>query len=216
MIKFCISSNINYYKKTHPIIVSTLLASGVPANDIYFFIGGSNSFYKIEDFSGINAYVVGHNSMDFTALISVFELNLYSPYWFLLHDTSYVGVDFYKKIIEYDYINKLSVSLTYNKSMNIGAYSWQLLKNKSEALFVFKNRNYSTDGIQFCKKQAVFYEDYFLDKQYYYCTNPRKVGHEKNLLYKTKTNRIIEIFDEIDFYKVKANYDFKEKYEVDL
>ena len=36
--KITISSHINFYKKTYPILVDSLLNAGVPSEDIYFFI----------------------------------------------------------------------------------------------------------------------------------------------------------------------------------
>jgi hypothetical protein len=216
-IKFCISSHISFYEKTYPILISSLLKSGVPSCDIYFFIGGCESYNKIEDPNGINIYEVNHNSIDFTSLISVMELNIYSPYWFLLHDTTYVGSNFYKNILNYDYENKPAVALTYEIGMNIGAYGWELLNNNLEKLLNFKNTDYSEESVQYYKKIGVPYEDWLLNeyRHYHYCKDPRETIYDVDL-YKTNIPRIIEVFKEIDLYKVKANWSRKENYQTKL
>jgi hypothetical protein len=216
-VKFCISSHVSFYEKTYPILIPTLLGSGVPPNDIYFFVGGYSSYNKIEDPNGINVYEVNHNSIDFTALISVMELNIYSPYWFLLHDTTYVGPNFYKNIINYDYKNKPAVSLIYDVGMNIGAYSWELLNNNLEKLLSFKNTDYSEEKIQYYKKLGVPNEDWLMNENKHncYCIKPREIVYGVDI-YNTNTPRIIEIFEELDLFKVKANWRRKEKYEIKL
>jgi len=46
-LKFTISSNKNFYTKTLDIIVPSLINSGIPSTDIYFFIGGPLVFIFI-------------------------------------------------------------------------------------------------------------------------------------------------------------------------
>ena len=217
MIKFWVSSHINFFPKTYPILTPSLINSGIPPEDIYFFIGGEKTYNNIKDENGVNIFKVPHNSIDFTSLISVLELDIYSPYWFLLHDTTYVGPNFYKKITEYNYINKSAVSLSYDLSMNIGAYSWELIKNNSEKILNFKNTDYSDSSIQYFKQLGIPNEDWLFinNKHNHYCSNPREII-ESNNVYNTGVNRIIEVFKEIELYKIKANWNNKPTYELNL
>lgn len=215
MIKFCISSHKNFYNSTYPVLIESLINAGIQGSSIYFFIGGVSEYKQLTTVDSINLYEVPHNSMDFTALISVVELGLETDYWFLLHDTTYVGSRFGKSIYSYSYENQETIALSFDLSMNMGAYSWNFLQQNLDKLISFKNTDYSIDGLQKTKQRAVQYEDCFLDRKHYYCTTPRRV-EDSNNMYGTGTNRIVEIFDDIDLYKIKANWYNKPVYETKL
>ena len=122
-MKYVISSHINYINVTEKEILPSLVDSGININDIYIFVGGYDSDYGYNKLSdSINKYSAPHNSLDFTGLISVIEMNIESDYWFLLHDTLYVGPNFNKVVKEFNYENVDYVALTFDTSMNIGAY----------------------------------------------------------------------------------------------
>jgi hypothetical protein len=214
-IKFAISSNINFYKTTHPIIVESLLAAGVPNNDIYFFVGGYHEYVKVDD--KVNFYFVNHNSIDFTALVSVLELNLTSDYWFLLHDTCFVGTNFYNAILSYEHTTDV-VKLRPILSMNIGSYKQSYLESiKTKLISEFKNCDYSEKVIDFFKRKCIRREDYFFDHSdvNIYSDMGERI-QEPTDYYNTGVFRIVEYYHRLDLYKTKANWDQKSTYEIKL
>lgn len=206
-IKFTISSHCNYYEKTFPVVVKSLLEAGVREEDIYFFIGGyeKNGYEKTVLDLPVQVYKCSHNSFDFTGLVSVLELDLKATYWFLLHDTCYVGKDFYKKLLEYKFENSSCVKLKPSPSMNIGCYHQDYLDSLRDTILTeFKNvSNNREDLDKFKAKIAGHYEDRLL------VTGKVLTGHQVNEmsdLYSTGTERILERYDDIQFYKLKANW----------
>jgi hypothetical protein len=213
-MKYAISSHINYINITEKEIISSLVNSGIDINDIYIFVGGYDSDYGYNKLSeSINKYSAPHNSLDFTGLISVIEMNLESDYWFLLHDTLYVGPNFNKVVKEFNYENADYVALTFDTSMNIGSYKWSYMQKRKNEILKYKNNN---NDIQSFKKKLINEEDVFLKpKTHYYCGIPRKTIPATDY-YKNNTQRIVEYFSEIDLYKIKANWSIKSTYELKL
>lgn len=212
-LKFTISSNINFFQKTYKLIIESLIKSGIPKQDIYFFVGGSDNFKKINE--DVNFYFVNHNSIDFTGLISVLELKEKSDYWFLLHDTCYVGDLFYEKIKSHNYETDV-IKLNSNISMNIGAYKQEYLESIRSRLLEFKNTNYSIESINHFKNKCVDNEDCFfkIRNSTFYTSNHTVEGPID--FYKNGVPRIIEHYNEIDLHKVKANWVGKPRYELNL
>lgn len=216
-IKFAISSHINSYEKTYELIVKSLIKSGIPLNDIYFFIGGFDKYEKCENILNINMYYVDHNSMDFTALISVLDLNLESDYWFLLHDTLYVGDNFYNNILNFNHSNYNTIKMTNDsKSMNIGSYKWSYLQSNKFHILSMRNTDYSDNGLQNIKNINVFKEDFiFEDNNIAYNTSIRNVNGPLDF-YGNGVDRIVEHFVDIDIFKIKANWLAKPVYEIKI
>ena len=214
-MKYVISSHINYINITEKEILSSLVDSGIDINDIYIFVGGYDSGYGYNKLSeSINKYSAPHNSLDFTGLISVLEMNIESDYWFLLHDTLYVGPNFNKVVKEFDYENVDYVALTFDTSMNIGSYKWSYMQKRKNEILKYKNNN--NDDIQSFKRKLINEEDFFLKpKKHYYCSLDRKTIPATDY-YKNNTQRIVEYFPEIDLYKIKANWSIKSTYELKL
>lgn len=214
-MKFAINSHVGSYQKTFDKITTSLLNSGIRPDDIYFFIGGYSNYeyYKIGD---INVYRCDNNSIDFTTLISIIDLNLYIDNFFIMHDTAYVGENFYFKVLN-EPIDCSTISLTFDGySMNMGLYTKDhIIENKNQILSL-KNIDYSIESLQHWKKEGIKHEDRFLHpkiKSYNY-TNRQVLGEID--YYETGTKRILEYFPEIDFYKIKANWHVKEQYELNL
>lgn len=213
-MKFVISSHINYIDVTESKIITSLLNSGIDIDDIYIFVGGYDVNYGYKKISeNLNKFSAPHNSLDFTGLISVLEMNIESDYWFLLHDTLYVGPNFYKTIQDYNYDNVNYVALTFDTSMNMGSYKWSYLMEKKEQILSYKNNNWD---IQEYKKKLINEEDIFIKpKTNSYCNVPRHTQGPTDY-YKNNTQRIIEYFPIIDLYKIKANWSIKPTYEIKL
>jgi hypothetical protein len=209
-IKFAISSHIGFYNYTYPILIPSLIEAGVPHEDIYFFIGG-NENYSQQNKDNINIWNAPHNSIDFTGLISIIELGLESDYWFLLHDTCYVGPNFYKCIQEHNH-NKDTVSLSFDLSMNIGSYKQSYLSKRKNEILSFKNTD--DNSLQTYKQMLVKEEDVFLTKEDQYTTENRQhLGEE---IFYNGVSRIKEYFPKIDLYKLKSNWYSKETYSLTI
>ena len=209
-IKFVISSHINYYKKTYSYVVDSLLLSGVPKENIYFVVGGCDEIHQIVDGKGINNIKTNLNSFDFTGLISVLDLGIASDYWFSLHDTCYVDPQFYSNVLNTAHTNP-NIALTSGKSMNMGSYRWDYLESIKSELSSYKNYSEDPFTLQVVKKKQIDMEDVFLSKVVSY--NPQEPDTSGPTdYYKTNTPRIIEHYNQIGLYKIKANWQQKSEY----
>jgi hypothetical protein len=221
-IKFAINSYIKFWETTIPILVSSMIKSGIDSNDIYVFVGGYDEYISIPNDYGIKIYGVPHNSIDFTGLVSLIELNIENEYWFYLHDTCYVGSEFYNNIKNFKYPDEFkSVSVTNGFSMNMGLYTWQLIKEKQNMIISKKNSDYSVESILKYKKMGIEWEDSIIGRgPLFYCNyglvDRPQDREEFNNIYGTDTKRAIEYFTELDLYKVKANWHLKDQYEINL
>ncbi len=206
-LKITISSRKQGHETTYPVLIPSLLAAGVPARDIYFFIGGYDRVHGYITKEGVNCIEVDQNSIDYTGLIAVLDLNIQADYWFLMHDTCKVGPNFYSCIMNYKYDNIPAISLNKELSMNMGAYSWDYLQAIKAELTYFRNTDFSEESIRKWKDIGITCEDKFLEgyrKQYHFDPANRIVGSPIDF-YGTGVERVVEYFQNIDLYKIKAN-----------
>lgn len=217
-IKFTISSRKAGYLQTYPVVIGNLLSNGIPPEDIYFVIGGYSKTEHHLSEEGVNIIQVPQNSIDYTGLIAVLEENIEADYWMLLHDTCYVGPNFYKTVMEYPYKSAPAVALSSDLSMNIGAYSWGYLQGIKEEILKYRNEDFSEEAIQYWKQKGVADEDMFLHnyRSLYHFTGERRQSSGPVDIYGTGVPRMIEYFPGIDFYKVKANWHNKSVYELNV
>lgn len=209
-IKICVNSVKSYSEKTLPIIIPSLINSGINREDIYVFEGGYHKRNIIQK----NEYTLiqtDHNSLDYTGLIDIVEYEIESDYWFYIHDTCKVGLNFKKLLynIPKNFPNK--ISLTRKNSMNIGSYKHLYLMKHKNKLMELKNQDYSEKKIKKLKEWNVICEDYILHNimdsetfkynenisDYITIDEPSWYGGNK---------RIIEFYPQLDLYKAKANY----------
>lgn len=243
-IKFLINSNIKNKDIVLPkLINSFILNKIVPENILVVFGGCDKIFFSKED----NYSILGvtHNSIDFTALISVIE-HVYSlidnnfslpDYWFYLHDTCELGESFYSFF--HNYMNIIDVNfntipLTYCKSMNIGLYKYTFLLNNKNKLFELRSFDFPQfSQIEYLKKLGVLKEDFifYLDNNrlevnnkcfknsFIHTSTKDRIllnnGNSSIIYNNSKIYRITEYFSSLDFYKYKANWELKENYTLD-
>lgn len=215
-IKIIVSSHIQYIEKTEDILFSSLIDSGVNEKNILFFVGGRDINAGYSQVSE-KKYLVPHNSMDFTALISVLELNIVADGFFLIHDTCKCGPNFYSNFLKLIKPNIEHMALTIDgPSMNMGLYSQSYIQDKKDEILSYKNTEYHEQGLQKYKNRLIKHEDIFLSpKKNYFCSKPRTTTKADNF-YGTDSKRIIEYFQEIDFYKIKANWFLKKNYKLTI
>jgi hypothetical protein len=211
--KITISSHKNFYTKTYEPLVTSLLESGVPAEDIYFFIGGFESYEKLD--GEINIWTTNHNSIDFTGLIGVLDLNLQSDRWFLLHDTLYVGKNFYN-CIQNTASNADTIDISSWWPKNMGSYSQIYLNHIKDSLITeYKNIDISEQAAHKFKTFNVDTENRFLCKQEFYSTERPYIVQDQIDFYESNNLRSVQYYPNIDIYKVQScvnhpgNYNIK-------
>lgn len=208
-MKIAIASNIDFYEKTLPTLLPSLLDAGYTVNDIIIFIGGYSVCDKKELY-GCTSYLLDNNTFELTALIGIVENNLQEDYWFLLHDTCKVGRNFKNKIENIPADNPEKIAIKDMPSMSIGAYRGDYLLANKQLILSIKNKDYTHQGILNCKKWHVENEDFLLWR-----TGPTPAVYgeysgfvvtEPDDWYGTKTNRRTEYYPHIDLYKNKSNW----------
>lgn len=213
---FAIAATKANVKSTLPILIPSLLRSGIPMHAIHVFIGGCSCFRVVQR-DNINVYEADHNSFDFTPLISIVEHNVYSPrYWFLLHDTCKVGPNFHKLVCGFKG-SPLKIALKKSPSMNMGLYSDEFLLGNKEAVLSLKNTDFSAESLAYWKRWGVENEDFLLwrlggEPEVYPNGNMWFVYDTLNW-YGSNIERRTEYYIGLDLYKNKANWgqqpDFK-------
>jgi hypothetical protein len=206
---------INSHKKS-TIALNHLLESMKSNSDFLsfqhiIFIGGyyENKDYIINDKENIRYIYCNHNSIDFTSLIGLSEIDQYNQsnnYYFYMHDTCKIGDIFYKKLKNINLTNVTSIKIHGRYSMNIGVYSQKIINKFKDFLLTKKN----TDEKKCMQFKTINYnEDYifhndtnnFLLENYYGWFPKGPLDY-----YNTGTMRIIEHYPNVDLYKIKANW----------
>lgn len=207
-IKIAIASSLGYYKKTLPILLPTLIESGVEKERIHIFISGSHKHNK-EVIDGYQYYFVNYNSFEYTPLIYIVENNMENQYWFLLHDTCKVGKNFNKLLHNIPAHLPNTITLKKSPSMSIASYKYSFLKSQEKELLSIKNTDYSEASIQKWKKWGVPNEDFIPRKDptraIYNNWSWHTVSGNDNW-YGTKETRKVEYYNSLDLFKSKANW----------
>lgn len=220
-IKICISSTNTFSHHTYPVIVPSLIKSGVYPSDI-FFIEGGHQKRDVRIVDGVNYITTTNNSFDLTGLIDVVENSLQAEYWFVLHDTCRVGRNFYSLVCNIPNTYE-KIALKQWPSMSIGSYKNTYIEKYKDRLLRAKNIDYSESGLQRCKNWYVENEDYMLwGEKDTPCTIYNKHLHiNENFVivnelpwYNSDTTRRVEYYPQLDLYKSKANWHTKSIWEV--
>lgn len=205
-LKIAISSNIFYYQKTLPILLTSLEKAGIEKNNIHIFIGGYND-YKIEK-KDYNTYFLDHNSFDLAPLIEISEKYIKAEYWFLIQDTCQVGLHFKKLLYNIPDTRPDAIALSINPCMNIGVYKYDYILTSSHLFKNSKNKDYSEKGLKMAKDWSVGNEDILLKNNL--PIYPREadiiVFEDYNSIYNSEIKRRLEYYPSLDLFKYKANY----------
>lgn len=208
-IKIAVATNINFYKLSLPIIIESLLSSGIEKSQIYIFNAGFTED-KTEEIDGITHYYLSHNSYEYSALIEIVEKQLISEYWFLIHDTCKVGPKFKELLYNIPDSKPEKLALKDSPAMSIGTYRYDYLLTLSDKLLSIKNTDYSEGTLQRWKRWGVPNEDFILWKS---TPQPLIYNNNKNWnivayenWYGTNTTRRTEYYPSLDIYKNKSNW----------
>lgn len=209
IIKIAIASHKNFYKVSTPILIESLLESGIEKKQIYVFISG---FEKREEFvnEDIKHFELDHNSFEISPLIEIVEQEISSEYWFLIHDTCKVGNRFKELLYNIPESDIQKLSLKSKPSMSIGTYKYEYLLSNKEKILSLKNKDYSTDSLKNLKNWHINNEDIILwmtppEPIIYNNNNNWRVVAEENW-YNTGTSRRTEYYESLDLYKNKSNW----------
>jgi hypothetical protein len=212
-MKLVINSHIN-----GTIALNHLLESLKEHNIIYYYeiiviIGGHYNLmnYEISKKDNITYILSNHNSIDFTGLITLYELfsNNIHEYYIYLHDTCKIGKNFHNKLKSINLTNVTSIKINKFFSMNIGIYSQLIINHFKDFLLSKKNTN-ENDCMKF--KSIDYNEDYIFnnDKTNILLDNYNSCNFKNTTgpfdYYNTGTMRIIEYYPNLDLYKIKANW----------
>jgi hypothetical protein len=175
------------------------------------FVGGyydNKEYVQNKVDKNIKYIYCNHNSIDFTSFIALTEIDEYynsDNYYFYMHDTCKIGINFYKKI-NIDISSITSAKIHGRYSMNIGIYSQKIINNFKDFLLTKKNTDESK-CMQF--KTIDYNEDYIFHND----PNNILLENYSGWLYKgpfdyynTGTMRLIEYYPNVDLYKIKANW----------
>ncbi len=228
-MKYLISSNINYYLDTYPVLISSMLQADIHPKDIILVVGGIEdeieTTYVNED--NINICFVKYNSFDLTSLIFISNnLNKFeSNHYFLLHDTCLVGPNF-KKLAENFKEIDLVKTLRNGISLNIGMYSKKCIEENEDFLNTLKFYPKTYNELQKTKEIFVVNEDVIFKKYPNFCYHNNYIGTKSDLLTvndlryhfpssvyepyfkkleESKISRQIGYSNLLDFYKFQAN-----------
>jgi len=205
---------INSHKKGYRALSHLLESMKIPDEfrdfELLVVIGGHFELpnYEIEFDNNITYIRCNHNSIDFTGLIALSELNYFNQEEriFYMHDTCVIGRDFYKKLKEIDLTNISTMRIHKNSSMNMGIYSQKIISQFKN--FLLDNKNTEESKCMEYKYKGISNEDFiFLNDP-----NTFTIGDWNGWIhtdpidyYKTGTMRVVEYHPHLDMYKIKAN-----------
>lgn len=200
-MKIGISSHVSYSIPLER-CVESLLEAGFSKDEVYAFVGcdDGGDYIEREGPCGIRAYSVPHNSFDFTAMISVLDLDLEDS-WMFVHDTITVEPKFADVVRAADGVDVLALTKEC-PSMNMGLFSWKRLQSIRDELGKFRNAT---------KRACVNSEDVFLKGCGAMNSTWREDKGQKDV-YGAGTTRIVEYYPDVGVYKYKANWVVKDVY----
>jgi hypothetical protein len=203
-INICISSNINYIENTYNVIIPSLLNSSTPAENIYIFVSGCSKEKNYINKDKITVYETKYSSFEFTPLIKIIEEQIYSKYWFLIHDTCEIqNPNFFKTISNFPYNDSPSVALFNNSwSCNMGAYEWKYLNDSSDKINQFKNLDTSPEKLKEIKNKIISHEDFLLDKKYFFTQDLKS----EFITTEDGNTKVIDYFNGIGIKKTKTTW----------
>lgn len=208
-IKIAIATNINFYQLSLPIVIESLINSGIEKSDIFVFNAGFEES-KHEVIDGITHYYMNQNSYEYSPLIEIVEKEIESDYWFLIHDTCKVGPKFKELLYNIPETLPNTLALKQKPAMSMGSYKYDFLLSVKDRLLSIKNTDYSYDSMMRWKIWGVDNEDYIS-----WMTNPETVLYNNNnnweiIAYEnwfgTPTIRRTEYYHSLDLYKNKSNW----------
>lgn len=224
-MKFLINSHVNNKKAVDLLFRSLRRCEEFDQHQFIVCMGGHEPIdtYEHTTKDNITTILCGHNSIDFTALVTAIDYDapdLFSndDHYFYMHDTCIAGTHFLKIIQERTKEHAVGIKLlgTGSKSKNIGLYSHELLVANTKFLLTrAKNTDYS--NIDYYKYYGFRWEDIIFKsrKNDIDCYSDVMGDHRQHLrhgyfayfgdIYNNSTTRAVTYFNDLDFYKTQVN-----------
>ena len=223
--KIVINSTARFSSVTLPPLLESLESAGFRKSEILIMIGGYSR--RRESMTRPKRIKLPFDSIDFTSFIELSLRDIQSDYCFVMHDTSKVGKRFKEIISAVEPCGLDVISLRKPPSMNIGLYRTEYIQQKYSDLTKLKNSDYSEDGMHATKAWGVENEDFLswgqtdlsISSYADLLSDPRNgtpIVLGEYDYYSNNVHRRIEYYEYLDFYKVKANWSRKAKYELEL
>lgn len=213
-IAFVVSSHIKSYKTTIKGLIDDFNINNIKLEDVLFYVGGFDN-ESIEEIDGLLIRKVKHNSMDFTGIISLLEDEYFNytydyTHYFFIHDTVKLGDRFYDNVIN---ANLDNARLTSDfLGMNMGMLTRDYIISKKDEILMFKNTDYNIDSIKKFKSFIISKEDIIFIKLKDSFNKTKRIITGPVDYYGNGTLRIIEYYKDLDLYKIKANWFYKDNY----
>lgn len=230
-MKFLINSHVNNKKAVDLLFQSLRRCEEFDRYQFIVCMGGHEPIdtYEHTTKDNVTTILCGHNSIDFTALVTAIDydapdLFCEDDHYFYMHDTCIVGDRFLKIIhsrTDHDLIGmKLLSSGSHSK--NMGLYSHKLLTANSKFLYKrAKNTDYT--NLEHYKTQGFRWEDQLFKHgkngvviDDYYSDSPSHVKHLNHGyfvyigdVYNNSTTRAVLYFNDLDLYKLHSNTNHK-------
>lgn len=191
-LTYLISSHVNYYERTLPVILPTILQQISP-EDVFVTVGECDTIQS--DF-GVEINCVPYNAYEYSSLIWLVESKGFrSDYVMLLHDTMYCGKDFAE--LSNRFSRSHYVTMAHPKGLcNLGVYNSYYLLSIADKLQKMKN---------ITKARAVHLEGRFFGKPATYA-NARVVRVSSPAPVYGGIMRSVDYYQSVDVYKCGANF----------
>ena len=207
-VDYILSSTYKWYKQTLPIVIDSLLKSGISPEHIRVYVSNSPQ-EGVELYRECYLKFVLHNSFDYTSFIEyVDEERPGVEFFFSLHDTCEVDVDFRKKVESFNRdFDAVYLTDSFRGICNFGMHRKSLLKEKYKEVKSLKNCS-KTRGVQV--------EGFMFRGTNCYCYPGEEIVVTPGSPYKGGTNRICEYYKHVGLKKYKANWEPKINWNYEL
>lgn len=215
-VHFAISSNRDFYQRTLPVIVPSLLRLGYDPDMIWFFVGDEKAeFSPLMNNYGIQAFRVPIRAFEFTAPIAI--LDYFSEpdrYWFLMHDTCEAGLEFRARLDLLLQIGEFMPLVIFGQN-NMGLCRTDHLMERRAQLDSY--RGYTADKLGELKRKIVSEEgQFFRGAKIGLCGHPVLDHDAPDDFTLGSKGRRREYWAEIDLVKFKSNYGGHNLYNLEL
>jgi hypothetical protein len=232
-MKYLINSCKDFAPHSLKVLIPSLLSCGIEPQDILVIIGGSEKesqkFINMGTFQQLETQI---NAIDQTSfyVMEAFEHLFEDPYYFYLHDTTFVGPHFNRRIKEVLYIKNYvdvdgtrllikssdfkALACVRGMSSNMGIYNKKYLLHffrrdpffqKYRSILCDTSNPNSATNLAIKKEIGFKLEDRMLRCLAEGCMCEKREILGKEDIYGTGNKRVIFRFPEIDLYKTGAN-----------
>jgi hypothetical protein len=214
MIAYSISSHVMYSPLTLPILLPSMIESGIPNSLIHVWVCGANAKATLVTKCGILHFVT-HQSRGFTAFIEPVQEKFGYNWWFLMNDTMKVGplfgqlsqqLDETKDCIAASTLAKAPYPMPDRCQTDLGAYKQSFLNSQKEWILQFIN----VSEVKNAKHEGELYSRCPPEKRGIYGSGDYVRTEFPVDIYGAGIKRLVEYYPALDMYKYKSNWGLDE------